>query len=108
VPKSYHLDITEKRVVALDAHFQCQNPACRFASPMRIWGEGEAKRTHSSYPGWTEGAKPITEIPAAMKTEAKIEAEAQAWGIARQRYSIVRCPRCTPGSLPWVQFLALR
>jgi hypothetical protein len=105
--KSYHCEITAKRVVALDGHFQCQNPACGYASPMRVWGEGDAKRTHSSYATMWQNAQQITEIPASVKIEAKKEAEAKAWASAQQRYGVVRCPRCVPGSVvQWAQFAA--
>jgi hypothetical protein len=103
--KTYSCEITEKRIVALDGSFQCQNPACRFASPMRIWGEGEGKRTHHSNPTMWENARPITELPASVKIEAKKEAEANAWACARQRYGVVRCPRCVPAArVAWARF----
>jgi hypothetical protein len=72
---------------------------------MRVWGEGMAKRTVRSTPSMFENARPITEIPAQVKAEAKKAAEASAWAIAQQRYATVKCPRCVRGAaVAWVQF----
>lgn len=72
---------------------------------MRVWGEAQASRTIHSRIGMWENARPITEIPAPIKAEAKREAEMKAWDSARQRTAIVKCPRCLPNSVaPWAQF----
>jgi hypothetical protein len=103
VARSYTYELTVRRMVALDGDFTCRN--CGFASPYRVFGQGEAKRHKTQGATMWENAKPITEIPSGLKAEAHKEAEARAWDRARALTQQVVCPRCTRGQVPpFLQF----
>src|SRR5258708_31360897 len=99
----HYIEITFKRQLAVDAHYQC--PRCGFASPVRVWGTAEAKKTVTSPPGLFTNSQPVREHAAAVRAEGKREAEARAVEYATKTYQSIACPRCAPGQQnPYVQF----
>jgi hypothetical protein len=93
----YTLSTEAERIVALDGVYQCPNPMCRYTSPFRAWGKGQARNQVK------DTDRNLT-MPGDMRIGVKRVAENNAWADAQRRYQSVRCPRCMGMRDPQLQF----
>ncbi len=96
--RRYYLETKAQRQVALDGFYQCKNPACGYASPVRVWGTGAATKSGPS------GHVMPDHIPYAVKVAAKLQAEGLAWDHAKKSFASLTCPRCSGKLAQNVQF----